>query len=225
MKLKYLFISILSLLILSCDNKQDLNGDFKMEIPNTADGGWSGFHYFQKNEISKQLNIPDLRMGVDSFELRLWVDVEGTNGGQLYRINKIDNNWICLEYSFTLSSNHWDNKRPMWENYLDFKIDSFYVKNKKPQTNWGNFLQALEEEDIYSLQNQMDIENWENIVSDGYSFSVEFATKKLYKFYSYNCPDVYQETFTDCEKMSNILTIFDDEIGFDLIFGPRCSKE
>ena len=104
----------------------------------------------------------------------------------------------------------------------NYTIDTFWVKKLQPRTNWRAFFKAIAKEDIYNLPSQSEIKGWKNEVDDGLTFSIEFATKEKYKFYSYNCPDVYENQFKECKHMVNILNVFDKEFGLRMdIFGEE----
>jgi len=155
-----------------------------------------------------------LENGTDSFELRLWANVEVSTGGQIFVIKKINNNWTCLNYFYIKSERKFGKDYKNWMN--SFTVDTFWVKKKQPKTDWDTFLKSIKKENIYELPVQSDIKDWENIVTDGFTYYVEYATKDRYKFYYYNCPDVYENEFKECKQMTNILDIFNKEFGLSL---------
>lgn len=74
----------------------------------------------------------------------------------------------------------------------------------------------LEKENIYNLPDQQDISSWDSLgvtIADGISYSVEFANRERYKYYSYNRPQEFAKHFKECRNMSNIIQILDREIG------------
>jgi hypothetical protein len=75
---------------------------------------------------------------------------------------------------------------------------------------------------IDNIETQSEIEGWTNEVSDGVTYSIEFATADKYRFFSHNCPDVYSDDFPDCMRMMKITDVFDNAFDLDIIGGHRC---
>lgn len=194
--------------------------NFVLELPDTSKKDFP-IIYKVKENLVKELNLQNLENGVDTFELRLWVKSEPTNGGQVFIIKKIKNEWTCFNYFYIEGKFKWIDNREIYENFYNFSVDTFWVKKRNPKSNWINFMQKIDKEGIFELQNQSDIIGWKDIVEDGITYSVEYANNSKYRFYSYNCPDVYSDNFIDCKRMTNILEIFDEEIGLNLIYGNR----
>ena len=189
---------------------------FSIELPDTSKTHKPDLLFEKTKYLSNELFLNQLYKGVDSFELRLWAQISVTREGRVYIIKKINNNWKCILYNYVLSINQWSSG-----NYLEYlakrTIDTFSVKKLQPKTNWIDFFKLIEKENIYNLPSQEDIKGWKNKIDDGIIYKVEIATKNKYKFYYYNCPDIYEKEFKECKQMTNILDIFNKE--FDLNFG------
>jgi len=203
----------------SCHNKTAEKPSVKMELPDTSKTHQPDLMYEVKKKAADELMLNKLENGADSFELRLWAKVEVLNEGQVFVIKKINNQWNCLHYSYLEKSG----VMPMNPNDLvkwatDFTIDTFWVNKKHPAANWDGFFKDIEKENIYNLPSQADIKGWKNSVSDGFTYYVEYATKDKYKFYWYNCPDVYENKFKECRQMTNILSVFNREFGLKMGF-------
>lgn len=219
-----LMVGAILIIMCTCQLKPTTDSkDFFLDLPDTSKTHRPDFAFESTKNLVDELNLNRLTNGVDSFELRLWTKVEVTNGGQVLIIKKINGEWTCLEYIY-LEAFHGDFQRMSdLEFNTSFSIDTFWVDKKQPQTSWDTFFSSIEQEKIYELPSESDIDGWENYVTDGYSYFVEFATKDKYKFYSYNCPDVYEEDFEECHHMTNILDIFDKEFGLLMGWGGfRC---
>ncbi|MEI6823751.1 MAG: hypothetical protein WCL51_17610 [Bacteroidota bacterium] len=219
-----LLVALTSILSTSC--KRNIKEDkpkFVMELPDTSRTHTPDLCFEKIKRYTEELNLNKLWLGNDSFELRLWVKVEVLTGGHVYIIKKINNKWDCIHYFYIESRRDFSSS-----SYLANRtIDTFWVKKLQPKTNWNNFFKQIEKENIYKLPSQDDIKGWENIVEDGITYKVEIATKNKYKFYYYNCPDVYKKKFIECNQMTNILDVFDKEFGFDFVmFGNyKCAND
>ena len=214
-KMKRLWILILPILILfACHHKTETNKpDFTLEIPDTSKTHFPDISYEVKKRVVDLLNLNRLENGTDSFELRLWAKVEVTNYGQIFIVKKVNKLWTCIHYSFLKSLKFYPN---IIDGIKKFTLDSSWVDTVKPKTDWDTFFKAIDKENIYGLPIQSDIKGWKNIVTDGFTYYVEYATKDKYKFYYYNCPDVYEDDFKECKQMTNILSVFNKEFGLKL---------
>lgn len=222
---KYCGIIALLSILFACQNEIITDRtNFLMDLPDTSGSQQTIIFYEIKNRAVDELNLKKLESGVDSFELRLWTKVEVTNGGQVLIIKKVNENWTCLDYSYLESQQDFQVGQNVIDYLTSFNIDSFCVKKKQPKTDWATFLKEIEKEKIYDLPSQSEISGWENKVSDGNTYYVEFANKDKYKFYWFNCPDIYEKEFNECRHMSNILGIFDSEFGLRVQHNYKCSK-
>jgi hypothetical protein len=220
-------IFILILILFACNNVDKQKSTFTVVLPDTSVTHQPDIFYERKKKAEQELMLNKLENGSNSFELRLWAKVEVLMSGQLFVIRKIKNDWTCLHYNYFYKRNLGsENSKNFIELMTNFTIDTFWVKKLQPRTNWRTFFNAIAKEDIYNLPTQSEIKGWKNKVHDGYTFSIEFATKEKYKFYSYNCPDIYENQFKECKHMSNILSVFNKEFGLRMgIFGEdkyRC---
>ncbi|GEM_PF-1663771 len=212
-KMKHLSKLLVLIVALSaCNNIGREKPTFKIVLPDTSATHQPDIFYEVKKKAAQELMLNQLENGSDSFELRLWAKVEVMPLGQVFIIKRIDNKWTCLNYNYVETAK-WSPGPNMLDYAKAFSIDTFAVKKLEPKTNWKTFFNAIEKEDIYNLPSQSDIKGWKNKVSDGYTFYVEYATKYKYKFYWYNCPDVYENEFKECRQMSNILSVFSKEFG------------
>jgi hypothetical protein len=215
-KMKRHWILILSILILfSCQHKTDTNKQrFTLEIPDTSKTHYPDIFYESKKKVVDELKLNRLENGADSFELRLWANVEVTNAGQIFIIKKVKKQWTCLHYFYLKKEGNWNSD--IIKMATNFTIDSSWVETEHPKTNWNSFFKAIKKENIYELPIQSDIKGWKPIVDDGFTYYVEYATRDKYKFYYYNCPDVYENEFKECKQMTNILDVFYKEFGLTL---------
>jgi hypothetical protein len=181
-------------------------------------------NYLMKKTATKELALSELESTVDFLEIRLWAKLSLSNHGQLMVIKQIDKQWVCIKYDYIA---HWPafvngmSRRTYLTNYT---IDTFVAIKKLPKSNWKSFFKAVEKQRIYDLPDQSEIKYWQNEVSDGNDFWLEYATKNKYSFASYNCPDYYENVFIECKRMTNIIEIFNTEFGL-FVDNPNSEKD
>ena len=141
-------------------------------------------------------------------------------------IKKIHDDWSCLKYFYIEEFPEFENGLYNHAEYAtSFAIDSFNVLKIEPESSWTIFFDSLESNDIYNLPVQYEIEGWENRITDGNTFYIEFADATQYRFYWYNCPDIYEDQFVECKKMTNILKNFHRELSMNLWIDFRCKRK
>lgn len=212
---RFRLIVILILLFSGCNYQDKKTPSIRIDLPDTSLTHLPNFNYEIKKKAEEELMLNRLENGSDTLELRLWANVEVLSGGQIFIIKKINRQWTCLHYEY-ITKQKCESSMNWFDYAKDFSIDTFLVKKLQPKTNWKNLYFSLEKENIFNLPNQSEIKGWENMISDGNTFKVEFATNDYYKFYSYNCPDVYENKFIECKQMSNILNVFNKEFGLNM---------
>ena len=216
-KSKLIITFIASLFLFACNSNQLIDQPkFILEIPDTSKTHRPDIFYEVKKNAVDELSLNVLENGTDSFELRLWAKVEVLTGGQVFVIKKIKNKWTCMHYEYIETEGKFN--PDLYKLLTSFTIDTFWVNKLQPKTNWDNFFKAIEKENMYNLPVQSEISGWKSNVGDGYTYYVEYATNNKYKFYYYNCPDVYENDFKECKQMTNILDIFHKEFGLSMGF-------
>ena len=202
--MKHISTSILILLtLISCHEKPSKTTSAELNI-----------FYEKTKRATIELSLPKIEKGVDSLEIRLWSKVEVTNGGNVLEIRKINNKWTCSDYSY-IETQH-IKRHEISDDisfFTNFTIDTFWVKKIEPKTGWKDFFEKLQAKKAFELPDQRTIKGWDNNVSDGISYLFEFSTKNNYRYFSYNCPDIYEKKFIECKRMTQILEIFNSEFG------------
>lgn len=200
-----LWIFIL-LSLFACNQNKEMKS-FVVELPNTSKTHRPDIFYENKNKLCDELNLQRLEIGSDSFELRVWAHIEVVTGGQVLIIKKINHRWCCLNYHYVETQTGYTP--------LEYRVDTIWIKKEQPKSNWLNFFAEIANEKIYALPSQEDISGFKSEVTDGITYCVEFANTERYRFYWYNCPEVYSNRYADCKHMANIINIFIKE-GFSI---------
>jgi hypothetical protein len=212
-KLSLIFI-ITTILLLGCNPKCE-NDKFIADLPDSNKVHQPNLFYEVKKKLTDELNLEKLEVGVDSFELRLWTKIEPANLGYVFVIKKQNLNWTCIKYAFTTLHNSEITSGPVLTFLTDIRIDSFYVWKEQPKSGWTKFFGDLKKSNIYDLRDQHEIKNWESKIDDGTTYLIEYANKEKYRFYSYSNPSAYKDKYIECRQMTNILNIFNLEIGLE----------
>ena len=173
----------------------DTNKTFKKEIP-TVD-----IFYNLAKAKQKQLGLDSLENGFDNLQIRLWYDFALVRERRLVVITNKDTSWTATVYYLQVD---WDGKT---ETILSKKI-----KQVTPKSGWATFSKKLLKLKIVTLPNQDNVKGYGGGF-DGRTYNVEVATKNQYRFYGYWEPQEYQNKFWQANNMSEILKLFETELG------------
>ena len=190
-----------------------------LDIPDSSDLAYK-FHNARVNE----LNLPNLELGIDSFELRLWKYYEPYNINEIIVIRKDSKKkwWEGYYYRYwdidIISELEVQRGNKFFEDEISKNspevytlIDSLNIKKENPKSGWDIFLNEIKKEKIYELPNQKKIPNYKHSTFDGLIWEIEIGTSDSYKYYSYENPQVYAEKFWQCKQMIKIAEIFERE--------------
>lgn len=84
---------------------------------------------------------------------------------------------------------------------------------REPKPGWNSFIKNLLGFQILSLPDIDEID--ESItIADGNAFTVEIATKKHYRFYQYQEPEMVEDRLWQAKKMEQILQLIESEFDF-----------
>ncbi len=201
--MKILLPSILSLFVITSCLKKKTLADVVKEMNDTDSvvvdipKGNRSVKYelaekIRMERVLKQLEFPPLeRFRRDSVVIRIWYG--GPMTGERIIVLKNDyKKWtaaIHLPYS-EVNPEYKERKDSItgW-NYDEQYIYKSTMYFAKPNSGWGNFLKKMLDYEILTLPDESRISNYEiPMVMDGDGVTVEVATKKLYRKYSYTNP-------------------------------------
>ncbi len=155
------------------------NTRFRMLVTDTS------IRHLDHNELdfSKQkaieFNLPYINKGVDSFELRIWV-----------------NSMIIPHFATILrfSQDKWNAYDYMY--YENGKgIDSTIIKKRGLPNDIAKLTAYLCNEDVLNLPSQDAIPNFHDNIADGQTCFIEIATKNFYKALDYHCPEHFNDSY------------------------------
>lgn len=137
------------------------------------------------SNYASALHLDNLQKGTDSFELRLWRWPILGDVNTVTTLKYADSRWQLFETSYY---RHFENDNP-----LKLIIDSsFYVR--LPIADSFELISKLSAINISSLPEQKDISGFDDYVSDGAYYLLEYATKGFYKTLSYHNPANYPDS-------------------------------
>lgn len=206
---------ILISVLFNCQQRNSTSDKLTNDTSDTPEAYQAYLHNLYEDRLAEELNVERLKIGVDSFELRFYTKTVFRFGLQQMIVLKNKNNsWSCLEYQYIM------HQVPFGSDDIEyatkFTIDTIRILKRQPASGWDNFIAALEQEHIYDLPSQFDIPAWDSmnvVIADGTTYSVEFADRERYRYYSYNTPQEFAKYVKECKNMQNIIEIMNREIG------------
>ena len=125
-------------------------------------------------------------------------------GYRLVIIKNADNKWNAL-----VSKDIHDLKPGLEDSvkmgYWDRHAERRVFQNKTPRSGWQKFIRKLFNYNILSLRSENNIQGFVmESVSDGVGVDVELATKKVYRSYYFNNPDLYLDKNIEMKNISQI---------------------
>lgn len=192
------YIIILLIGLFSCgQNDSSKKNTVQIILPDSSKRHEVDIWYRYVKNLRRELNLKDLEIGTDSFELRLYEDFTLGRPERLFIIKNEKSIWTCTIVIFFARHPIVGERRFKEGNWKDefsnSVVDSFYAFNVKPKCRWDQLADSLKKINIFNLPSQEDIPNFEDIVSDGTEYYFEIATKDYYKFFSYHNPEVYKD--------------------------------
>lgn len=178
----------------------DSSSSVKREIP-TYIGGTFDIFYHSAKDRQKELGLDNLENGFHDLQIRVWYNLALVSERKLVVITNKDTSWTADIYDLQVG---WEGKT---ETILSKKI-----RRVSPKSGWPTFSKKLLDLQIMTLPNQDDVEGY-SAGDEGRTYSVEVATKNQYRFYSYWEPQGYENKFWQAKKMTEILRLFETELG------------
>ena len=212
-KLSFLF------LLASCQSlHKDKNSSFE-EINTNESRIERQFSDAMKN-ITLKLNLPDLKNGVDSFEMRIWCPVAPYKQN-LIVIRYIKTEWEISETYIWESYPEREVKRNDTANHLlEVSVDSTKSNQIIPKINNEKFIDTLLSKFAFDFPKLSDFAGSFEIGTDGYRFIFEIAEKNKYQLLSYDCGGSITGKQEFHDKMRKFLDFIKRHLQNDM---PNCN--
>ena len=172
--------------------------------------------YLSTRQRNKILNLKDLELGTDSFEIRIYETGMWTPE-KLYVIKNENKKWCCMVYYFWQRNPmdtdiHQTVNIPYQEKIKQSILDSAMMYTYTPKCGWKNFADSLNLFNLFSFLSQREIPNFRDGVSDGVSFDIEIGTPDKYKYFSYHCPGFHHDYYHS--KVNEFLKFISRQIDY-----------
>lgn len=176
---------------------------------------------YVNKEIKKDIPVSSNRPAYKKLRLNFFNAI-----GMCYLEDGFDGMQIRIEYSsiekiqivtITQNQKEWDAilSTIFWENGKAFELKELKREDRllKPRSGWVNAEEYLTQSGIFNMQDQRKLDNY-FVSTGGISIDVEFATRDLYRSYSY--PDLYGniDSNAQAKKMDAIIKRIEKEFSF-----------
>ena len=198
-------ISTALLLLTSCETKTHLQQEtFKMFLPDSANIYEPQIKFEELQLKSKELKLPQLNKGADSFSLRIWQSSRITRK-TVVSVSFTNAKWLATSSNFYETSN---------------KIDSFTTQDFSSKVT-STLIDSLFSFDFINIPSQYDIPGFDDKMKDGVGFSIEIFNKHFYKLVIYHCPNRYPAEPNN-KKIMDLINLLDNYFHF---YTPYCGSE
>lgn len=187
----------------------------KMDVPKYDNGKPFVYWYFDKQKES-QLKLTQPETSPDSLLIRIWVAAPTTKKNQrhqLVEIRRANNNWtgqvINMSVDFKM-------------NKLEETITNYSATQVKPITSWKTVIDSLFYFKIDSLPTDENLPNYisqsTNYSNRAPTFSFEFSTPNIYRFYQYNNVWYIMDKYWQAKNVVKITNLLDREFRVDSLY-------
>ena len=220
--MKTSILLILLFLFVNCNQQknqsvteEDSATKFEMHVPDNSIDNFTDYdlyNYTYKQKLTDLLSLNALENGTDSFELRFWKAGSRIDPVILYILKKSpDTNWSMLHYQLF---------RGGTGNSENPEIDSLVVEKVWPRmVSWEKYISSLKLDSLWTTPSQREVVD-DFVVVGGYSYLIELATSKKYRFLSYYAPDVFQDVEPNHHRIIEFQKNLREGIMYNVISNP-----
>jgi hypothetical protein len=199
---------------------------FLFEFPKRDRIGDS-FWYMRKASFEKSLGLQSLEKGFDSIQIRLWYE-DFSTGRRLIILSNSNKGWKAEVSTINTDDNpnfKGDEINRANPDFLEEYIVTRTIESKMPKSGWDKFIKKLFNLNILTLPDEGKVTAIDQgSGTDGWSITVEIATKKVYRYYNYSNPDYFYRQAEEARNINHILVFVDEEFGLEP-FGEYIDKK
>lgn len=184
------------------DNMKGIDS-FVKELPYTRDGKLSPYVDDIKF-TERELRLGQIGNGVDSAEIRMWLEYPEIDTAQLIIIKNEDGSWLGNAYSIRYKNEGDSTKYDFYE-----KIDLV------PSSGWNKFIKRLLELKVSKLPNFDTLTEYMNSTHPS-TIIIEVATKRFYRMYFYPVPR-FNKNIKEANYINKMLDFIEKETRFKRI--------
>ena len=193
------FKIIVFFVLAACSNPQQ-NG--KAKIVETEGALRQDFH----QKLVSAMNLPNLKNGTDSFELRVWSNASMVDLSSLTVLRFSDGGWNLQNIFYWM--------RPLRDFNLPVIIDSSFTRRRDPSITYSALLDSIKYFNLEAMPMQDSIPGFVDKTGDGTSYVLEVSRPSFYKMIKYRNPQFYSDT-TNTNYL-NFLKFFGRQTGADV---------
>lgn len=190
---------------------------FLFEFPKRDRIGDS-FWYMRKESFEKSLGLHSLEKGFDSIQIRLWYE-DFSIGERLIILSNSNKGWKAEVSTISIDDNPNFKGDEIERANADFLIKYIVtrtIESKMPKSGWDKFIRKLFNLNILTLPDEGKVTAIDQGGgTDGWSITVEIATKKVYRYYGYSNPDFFYRNAEEARNINHILVLIDEEFGLE----------
>lgn len=164
----------------------------------------------------KFLGLESMYKGFDSIQIRIEYGC-ALEGGRTVILTLTAAKWKSeiLESEYNYANSVVQKRGECW-------IDSISSMTKKitvvtPKADWQVFLARIFALEVFSLPTLENISGFSPLdgdIVDGCGVTIQVATKKIYRIYRYNNPDVFSKKYPEAKKIVDLVRLLNKE--FDI---------
>lgn len=161
----------------------------------------------RSNAIQKanQLFLEDINKGYDSLQIRIWVNFFNSNERKVIVIRNRKNKWEGFLYTMETKWN-FVSKGEDIISYCKYPIT--------PKFGWDNLITNLNNDSINVLPDMYEL--LDGYLADCNSYSFEISNRISFRFYHYDCIEIFNTQYWQYEKAGKIIGVIEDEFEIDL---------
>jgi hypothetical protein len=199
----------------SCKNSEsrkmavsESKDSFQKDIPDTANNARAKrdfTYYVYKNRLTERLSLKNIENGSDSFELRFWSIGSNFDPVILYVLKEYNSNWTSFHYQVYRGDS--------WNSLTEPKVDSLIVNFVKPRNDaWQAYIQSLAIDSLWKTPSQWQVVGPDFGAVDGYTYIIELADSRRYKYIHYYVPDFLKDKEPNHRRVFNFRQTISDSL-------------
>ena len=163
------------------------------------------YRWIQK--AASQISLDPLQKGFDSLQLRVWCNYSFYSEEKVFIFKKVGDAYSAELIQYVVESSDTFSRR---------KVIETKPKNLKPVNSFRYFLQRLTQLNIDTLPHADKIPEY-GWGLEGNTYSIEWATKKDYRFLTYINPE-FNTKLVPAQKVISLLNLIEAEFGEKIFF-------
>jgi hypothetical protein len=159
-----------------------------------------------KLRCDSSMGLKSLESGVDSFELRFWVDNQMFYGDNVFRIAYENGKWVNQNYFFIDNLGDTSVIHPI--SNVTVAGNSFFDSSRPFLVDAGKVERIIKQFKLESFPTQTSLPEYKGCCFDGTVYYLELATRHSYRFIVYENPDCCKEKSLQNKRFKDFIEQF-----------------